>query len=132
MNRLPQLHFWIGVIGVLAFLASGQYMFHVHDHLAGMADGPRMLYRSAHIYLLLSSLLNLVIGVYLPPSSQRFPPLLQYLVSAVILLSPFFMLAGFFLDPLGAGLHRPVTRLSLYALFGMAILLIVLGLRRQK
>jgi hypothetical protein len=132
MKRLPRLHFWTGFVGILVFLASGQYMFHAHGHLAGMADGPRMLYRSAHIYLLLCSILNLLIGVYLQPLNQRIPALLQYLTSGIILLSPFFMLTGFFLDPLGSELHRPVTRLGLYALFAIAVLLIVLGLRHKK
>ena len=132
MQRLPQLHFWVGFIGVLAFLATGQYMFHAHAHLEGMADGPRMLYRSAHIYLLLCAILNLVVGIYLQPATQRVPALLQYVVSAVLLLSPFVMLAGFFIEPLGNDLHRPVTRLGLYALFAIAALLMVLGIRRRK
>lgn len=132
MNRLPQFHFWVGVIGILAFLASGQYMYHVHAHLQGMDDGPRMLYRSAHIYLLLCSILNLVVGIYLRPADLRIPALLQYLVSAILLLSPLIMLVGFFLEPLGSNLHRPVTRLGLYALFAIAALLMVSGIWRRK
>ena len=132
MQSLPRLHFWVGVIGVLAFLATGQYMFHVHAHLQGMPDGPRMLYRSAHIYLLLCAILNLVVGIYLQPAQLRIPALLQYLVSAILLLSPVIMLTGFFIEPLGSDLHRPVTSLGLFALFGMAALLMLAGIRRRK
>lgn len=63
---MKRIHFWVGVVGMLAFVCTGQYMHIFHNHLEGMADAPRMLYRSAHIYLLLSSIINLAAGVYIP------------------------------------------------------------------
>ena len=55
---LRSLHLVAGILGLLLFVLQGQYMDHVHDHLAGMEDGPRMMFRSSHIYLLLASLLR--------------------------------------------------------------------------
>ena len=52
---MRRFHLGAGLLGVLAFLATGQY----HEHLRGMDDAQRLLFRSAHIYLLLASLLNL-------------------------------------------------------------------------
>lgn len=63
MNRLGLFHFWIGVGGMCVFALTGQYMDRVLDHLVGMSDGPRMLYRSAHIYILLASMMNLIYGI---------------------------------------------------------------------
>jgi hypothetical protein len=132
MKFLPRLHFWTGFIGVLVFLLTGQYMFHVHDHLAGMADGPRMLYRSSHIYLLLTSIMNLLLGVYLPASRSELPSWLQNTLSVVFLLSPWIILAGFFLESQNSDLRRPVIHLGLYALFALAALLMIYGVWRRK
>ena len=61
---LRRIHLVVGLAGVVLFLGTGQYMDRVHDHLRGMEDVRRMLFRSAHIYLLWSSLLNLALGLY--------------------------------------------------------------------
>ncbi len=132
MKHLPRLHFWVGVAGVLAFLATGQYMHHALNHLDGMADGPRLLFRSAHIYLLLTAILNLVMGIYLPSAVSRVRPFLQYIVSAVILLSPWIMLAGFFIGSRENTLARPMIQLGLYALFAVAVALTVQSFWRRK
>ena len=68
---LRRLHLAIGIAGLIAFIFTGQYMDRALDHLAGMRDLPRMLYRSAHIYLLFSALLNLVLGFYLVETAGR-------------------------------------------------------------
>lgn len=128
---LTRLHYWTGTLGLVAFLLTGQYMLHVHDQLQGMADGPRMLYRSAHIYLLLTSIANLLIGVYFTQAQSRLKPILQYILSAILLLSPVIMLVGFFIDPLQSDLHRPLTGYGLYGLFAAGVLLVVTGLRRR-
>ena len=61
MTKLNRFHFWLGITGTLLFILTGQYMDKVHNHLQKMADGPRMLYRSAHIYLLLAAVVNLAL-----------------------------------------------------------------------
>lgn len=125
---LKKTHLVFGVLGLLVFALQGQYMDIVQDHLAGLADGPRMLYRSSHIYFLLASLLNVVLGVYLPERDQPVTPLAQRLVSAIVLLSPLLLLAGFFLEPGMAELYRPYTAPALYGLFGTGVLLSLVGI----
>jgi len=51
---MRRLHLIVGLGGVVAFLLTGQYMDRVHDHLRDMDPTPRLLFRSTHIYLLLS------------------------------------------------------------------------------
>ena len=63
-KKLKLLNFTFGVVGIILFLIQGQYMDFNYDHLKGMEDGPRLLFRSAHIYFLLASIINLCIGVY--------------------------------------------------------------------
>jgi len=106
-------------------------MFHVLDVLQGMDDGPRMLYRSAHIYFLLSSIINLILGFYLQPSSLTLNKWIQYLISIILLLAPFLILAGFFLEPVLGELNRPYVKPALFALFAAAFLLILAELKNR-
>ncbi len=129
MHVLKQLHFWLGLTGIIIFLLTGQYMFRVLDVLQGMDDGPRMLFRSAHIYFLLVSIINLVIGFYLQPANLKLNKWIQYIISIVFLLTPFVILAGFFLEPFLGDLYRPYVKPALYSLFAVAVLLIIAGLK---
>jgi hypothetical protein len=61
---MKRFHLIFGLLLVIVFLLTGQYMDHFHQHLQSMPDGPRMLYRSRHIYILLSGLIHLGIGAY--------------------------------------------------------------------
>lgn len=61
------LHLVVGLVGVVGFIATGQYMDLAHDHLRGMDDARRLLFRSTHIYLLFGALVNLALGLYLRP-----------------------------------------------------------------
>jgi Na+-driven multidrug efflux pump len=120
---LKRAHLAVGMLGLVVFVLQGQYMDLVHNHLADMDDGPRMLFRSSHIYFLFASLLNIVVGAYLKNETQLARPWIQILVSAVILLAPVALLAGFFLEPHMADLMRPYTRPALLVLFATGVIL---------
>jgi hypothetical protein len=104
----------VGLVGVVAFLATGQYMDRVQDHLRGMDDARRLLFRSTHIYLLLSSLLNVALGLYLStPTGWR--GWLCRLGSALVLAAPFLALAAFATEPWLSDLQRPYSAPTAYA-----------------
>src|SRR5687768_12391459 len=63
-KEMKRFHLIFGGVVILIFILTGQYMDKFLQHLVGMPDGPRMLYRTRHIYILLSGLLNLGIGTY--------------------------------------------------------------------
>ena len=94
---MKRLHLIIGITVIVIFLLTGQYMEYVHNRI--LPDGPRMLYRSRHIYLLLSGLLNLILGIYFVPQSRGWRKIIQIAGTILILLSPALLLAGFFSDP---------------------------------
>jgi hypothetical protein len=115
------LHLTVGILGVIGFLASGQYMDKVHDHLQGMEDARRLLFRSTHIYLLFGALVNLALGMYLTPVQgwRRWGRLVG---SLLVLATPFLVAAGFFVEPWLTGLERPYSRPAIYGcLFGMVL-----------
>jgi hypothetical protein len=117
VGRLRGVHLAAGLLLLVVFLGTGQYMDRVHDHLRGMDDATRLLFRSSHIYLLWSGLLNLALGLYLEPRPGRAAQGAQLVGSALILASAALLVGAFFVEPLGAGLARPLTRPAVYAVF---------------
>jgi len=103
-------HLLVGLAGLAAFLLTGQYMDRWLSHLDGMPDGPRALYRSGHIYILFSALLNLVLGVYVVTSAGRTSRWLQYVGSALLVGGLGLFVYGFFAETPLALVERPVTR----------------------
>jgi len=97
-------------------------MDRAHDHLRGMDDARRLLFRSTHIYLLFASLLNLALGLYLPPGPGGWRLPVRVLGSGLVLASPALSMAGFCAEPWPSGLERPYSRPAAYAsLAGMLL-----------
>jgi hypothetical protein len=114
---LAWIHLVAGAAGVLAFLATGLFMDRSLDHLVGMPDGPRALYRSAHIYVLFSALVNIVLGAYVVLRSGRLLRWLQYVASGLLLASITFFLYGFIVETPLAQIERPAIREGIYLCF---------------
>jgi hypothetical protein len=125
---MRRLHLAVGLVGLVAFLATGQYMDRAHDHLRGMDDARRLLFRSTHIYLLFTALLNVALGLYLPPGPAGWRRWVRLLGSGLLLAAPGLALAGFFTEPWLSGLDRPYTRPVAYgSLAGVLLHLIAYG-----
>jgi hypothetical protein len=94
---MKRFHLIVGLTVVVIFLLTGQYMEYVHNRL--LPDGIRMLYRSRHIYLLLSGLLNLILGIYFVRQPRGWRRTIQTVGTILFVLSPGLLLAGFFSEP---------------------------------
>lgn len=125
-------HLFVGLAGIGGFLATGLYMDRVHGHLRGYDDTVRMLYRSAHIYLLLSAVINAMTGLYLTWAESPGRRVLQVLGSAALLVaSPLFLL-GFCTEPYLADLARPWSRVAVYLVFSGAWLHLLAAIKRRS
>ena len=96
---MRRIHLITGLLGVIAFLLTGQFMKHHHPRMEELSAEVRMMYVSRHIYLLGASLVNVVLGLYLqarPPGWRR---VMQQIGSVVIFLSPLPLLIAFFAEP---------------------------------
>jgi hypothetical protein len=89
-----RLHVAIGVSAVVLFLATGIYM-RTHQTFL-LPDGVRLLYRSRHIYLLLSALLNLLVGVHYRSGASG--KVVRAIGSILVLIAPPLLFAAFFAD----------------------------------
>jgi hypothetical protein len=94
-----RIHLIIGLLGVIAFLLTGQVMKHHHPRREELSAEVRMMYVSRHIYLLGASLVNVVLGLYLRVHPRGWRRVLQQIGSVVILLSPLSLLIAFFAEP---------------------------------
>ena len=121
MLRWRTVHLLIGTAGLIAFLLTGQYMRWVHNGLQGMSDGPRLFLRSAHIYLLWSSLLNVVLGCYLIRLQPGWLRHTQSFASLAIAVGPLLLCTSFFLEPHNSNLLRPIGQLAIFLAFGAVL-----------
>ncbi len=130
---MKRLHLIFGVLVVLAFLLTGQYMDFQSPPVRELTDeGTRMMFRSRHIYLLLAGLINLGVGVYFTYHRTAWRKSLQVVGSALILLAPLLMAAAFFYEPMLKGLKRPFTLPAIVALFAGVFLHLFSGIRQGK
>ena len=121
---MKRFHLIFGLILLVVFLLTGQYMDRFHEHLRFMPDGPRMLYRTRHIFILLSGLLHLGIGSYFSYRVQTWQRALQYLGSALITI-------GFFYEPHLQGLYAPLSKKGIIMLAVGALLHVVSGVKEN-
>jgi len=116
-----RFHLAFGAVLVVVFVLTGQYMDKLLDHLHGMADLPRMLYRSRHIYVLFMALLNLGLGAYLRDASDPGVKRWQRVGSVLLAGSSIAMVVAFFYDSPHGGVGRMNFWWSRGAIYGIAL-----------
>ena len=113
---MKKAHLIFGAFVVLAFLLTGQYMDKYFNHLHGMPDARRLLYRTRHIFILLAGLLNLAIGAYLTYQSETWRRILQLTGSLLVVAASFLFLLAFFYEPNLTDLHTPLSHWGTYTI----------------
>src|SRR5678815_4170020 len=122
---MKKVHLIFGVLVLLAFLLTGQYMDKFYNHMEGVPDGPRLLYRTRHIFILLSGLLNLGIGAYFTYRIESWRRVTQLLGSLLIFAASLLFLVAFFYEPNLGNLHTPLSHWGTYTIATGAVLHVV-------
>ena len=112
---MRKLHLIVGLAGVAAFLATGVYMRTHFPALYGGNEALRYIYRANHVYLLLASLVNVALGVYLVRGQAGWRASLGRVGSVLALLSPVLLSYAFFAEAPRASPERIVTALGVFA-----------------
>ena len=100
---MRRLHLLIGIVGVIAFVLTGQVMKHHDPPMVSLSHEVRLMFVSRHIYLMGAAVVNLVLGLYLRIQPSGWRRALQHIGSILILLSAVLLLVAFFKEPsLGA------------------------------
>lgn len=133
MNYLRRVHLVTGVAAFAIFCLSGEYMLIMN--VEAMEDGPRMFYRSIHIYLLWSSLLNIVLGAYFRKLDQDVLESVQATTSCLVIATPGLLLLSMFNESYIPGLVRPLSSSTVFiaaAAVGLQCLAVELARRNDR
>ena len=127
--HLGRVHLVVGVVGMLAFAGTGQWLAHHSPPLREYAPFLRALYRSRHLYLMFGAGLNTLLGLYWQ-ERVGWRRQAQRLGSALVLAAPAFALVGFVRDPVAGTLAGALFgRLAAFAAFGGTVLHVLSALR---
>ena len=118
-------HWIIGTSTLVVFLLTGAYMRWIRvPPVPQLEDATRAVYRSRHLFILLSAVLNLAFALA-PSAKQR----AQQVVSVLVFIAPALFLAAFIVEP-AQGIHGgPFSQIALYLLFAAGVILVYAGVR---
>ena len=114
-------HWITGTTALAVFLLSGAYMRWIRQ-VPQLDDVTRAVYRSRHLFLLLSAALNLALP--LAPSAERRA---RQVVSVLVLAAPALFLAAFAVEPADGIQGAPYSQTALYLLFAASVILVRIG-----
>jgi len=116
-------HWITGTATLVIFLLTGAYMRWIRvPAVPQLDDVTRAVYRSRHLFILLSAGLNLALALA-PSANQR----ARQVVSGIVIASPALFLTAFIVEP-AQGIHgAPFSQIALYLLFAAAVILVRVG-----
>jgi len=126
---MKKVHLIFGTVVVIIFLLTGQYMDKHFNHMVGVPDTPRLLYRTRHIFILLAGLLNLGIGAYFTYRKESWRRTMQLVGSLFIFAASFLFVVGFFYEPNLSNLRTPLSHDGAYLIAAGAVLHVISGMK---
>jgi hypothetical protein len=126
---MRKLHLAFGIFVLIAFLLTGQYMDKYYNHMVGVPDGIRLLYRTRHIFILFAGLLNLGIAAYFTYQLESGRRSLQFIGSAFIFIASILFIAAFFYEPGLSNLRTPLSHWGAYTIVAGVVLHLLSGVR---
>ena len=129
MIFFARAHHFVGIVFFALFLLTGAYMLLNFPGLYSGREEIRMMYRATHIYILMSSLVNLMAGNYLLNSTQSKFLILKKYSSSLIMLAPVLFLVAFIYEPADYLIERPVSFWGVVVLVGGVIVHSLLNMK---
>ncbi|MFT3743520.1 MAG: hypothetical protein QM785_04415 [Pyrinomonadaceae bacterium] len=111
---MSRFHLIFGIAVFIAFAVTGSYMRADFPDKDIIPQELRLLMRSRHIYILFSSLIHLMLGVYLSISPVRWRSVVQYIGSALLTASSGILLWGFIVETYQFAHFSDVSRWGIY------------------
>ena len=129
---MRRMHLAFGILVVIAFLLTGQYMDKYHNHMVGVPDGVRLLYRTRHIFILMAGLLNLGLAAYFTRRLQLWRRALQWLGSGLIFTASILFIVAFFYEPGLSNLYTPLSHWGTYTILAGTVLHLLSGVEQKR
>jgi hypothetical protein len=131
-NLFALLHRSVGLVTLVVFLVSGQYMKFHQPPMSELDPGPHVMFTSRHIYMLAAALVNLTLGAYVVPALGRRRQWVQALGSTLLVLSAILLIAAFVVEPMSGRGRTVVSSYGLYSLLAGSLLHFATTLRRNS
>lgn len=106
---MKTIHFISGLLIILIFIGTGQYLKFTLPPFDGTLDGNRMMYRASHVYLMMSGAINMIAGCYFTQFKTSIQIWAQRIGSIMILLSQPVLFLAFVIEPANNMVERTYT-----------------------
>jgi len=111
---MSYVHLIFGIILFIVFVTTGKFMRWDFPDKDIIPQDFRILMRSRHIYILLSSLIHLALGVYLQIHAETWRRALQYFASALLVAGSVLFVWAFIYETYTTRHFSDVSRFALY------------------
>jgi hypothetical protein len=124
-------HLIFGILLFIVFLVTGKFMRVDFPDKDSIPQDLRLLMRSRHIYILLSSLIHIILGVYLQMRTD-WRKSLQLFASVLRLAGSIFFVWAFVYETYTTQMFSEVSRFALYLTLGGTIFHLFGGFRLKS
>jgi hypothetical protein len=115
------VHLIIGIVTILVFALTGQYMDKYLDHLKGLEDFSRLSFRTGHIYILLSGITLTMMGLHFQFFENILLKILQLMGSILMVASIILFIVSFFKELPTDVVELSLRRMAIYFIFAGAL-----------
>ena len=125
-------HLIFGIILFVVFLITGKFMRVDFPDKEIIPQDLRLLMRSRHIYILLSSLIHIVLGVYLQVHAEVWRKFVQILGSILLFAGSILFVWAFIYETYATQHFSDISRYGLYTTLAGTVLHLLGGFRLKS
>ncbi len=129
---MSYLHLIFGIILFIVFAITGKFMRWDFPDKEIIPQDLRVLMRSRHIYILLSSLIHIVLGVYLKIHTEIWRKSLQIFASVLLIAGSVLFVLAFVYETYTTRHFSDLSRFALYTTLAGIILHLIGGYKLEK
>ncbi|MDQ3712776.1 MAG: hypothetical protein M3388_11245 [Acidobacteriota bacterium] len=129
---MSYLHLFFGIIVFIVFLVTGKFMRVDFPDKEIIPQDFRLLMRSRHIYILFSSFIHILLGVYLQIETRVWRKMLQLFGSTSLIAGSVLLVWAFVYETYWTQHFSEASRWGIYLSLGGTILHLVGGFKRRK
>ena len=129
---MSYLHLVFGLVLFVVFTVTGKYMRWDFPDKEIIPQDLRILMRSRHIYILLSSLIHIILGVYLKMHAETWRKSVQIFASILLIAGSIFFVSAFVHETYTTRQFSELSRYALYITLAGTILHLLGGYKLQQ
>jgi hypothetical protein len=131
-KNMSYLHLIFGIALFVTFLVTGKFMRWDFPDKDVIPQDFRILMRSRHIYILLSSLIHIVLGVYLQIHADVWRKALQIFASVLLIAGSVLFVWAFIYETYTTRHFSDISRYALYVSLWGTLMHLIGGYKLEK